>query len=271
MKKLLCAFLAGTLTLSSAFCAEASALQSGGASFTIEAIEHYESSSNPIIFSVTVPNTYEGGILLAGFYTDGVLTKTVPLDVSSQTSFTELEFQATYEDGDGLPLTPDRIRLFTWGKNSLKPLTLADDVLTEEVITGANDYTVRYILARLLGENNMTSIIDLMRDDVEDGDYINGVSPSVKFAKVIDLLDEMESCARIAYNNRSTMLLTSESTKRLLNEEFTSLQSLIEEVKSTPELNEELQRVYSSLTATRKTVIERLCNFFDIDIKAFIK
>ncbi len=270
MKKVLCALLAGTLFLSTAFCAEASALQDGGASFTIDAIRHDRNSSEPITFSVTVPNTYEGGILLAGFYTDGVLTKTIPLDVSSKTSFTGLQFQATYKDGDGLPLTPDRIRLYTWDKNSLKPLTLADDVLTEDVITEANDYTVRYILVHLLGENNKPNIVEKMRNSVEEHPEYN--DSETRFAKVISLLNAMENCARVAYNNRTTMLLTSEATKRLLDKEFTSLESLIDDVRNSPELSGELQRVYSnSLTPGQKDVITSLGHFFDIDIKAFIK
>ncbi len=274
MKKLLCAFLAGTLSLSAAFCADAAVLQDGGASFTIDAIRHDRKSSEPITFSVTVPNTYEGGILFASFYTDGVLTKTIPLDVSTQTSFTKLQFQATYKDGDRLPLTPDRIRLFTWSRNNLKPLTLADDVLTEEVITQANDTTVSDILDYLLGENSRPNIIDKMRINIIGQPYNSETQspPSIRFAKVIELLDAMKDCARMAYDNRTTMLLTSEATKRLLNEKFNSLESLIEEVKNTDALKDELIRALGTLTDRQQKVItEKLAHFFDIDLKAFIK
>ena len=272
MKKVLCALIAGTLSFSSAFCVNASTPQSSNASFTIEPIRHDLKSSEPIVFSVTVPNTYEDGILFASFYTDGVLTKTIPLDVSSQTSFTKLGFQATYEDGDGYPLTPDRIRIYTWNKNNLKPITLSDDVLTEDVITQANSTTVKNILNHLLGENNKPYIIDIMRKNVLGNPYTpdTQVSPDVRFAKVIELLDAMETCARIAYNNKSTMLLTSESTKRLLSEEFDSLQTLIETVKNNKDLKNELVRVRDALTNNQKEVINRLSHFFDIDLASFV-
>ncbi len=263
MKNLICLCLALVLSLSCV--ANAQDMQSADAVFTISSIRHDRSPDQPLVFSVTLPKTYEDGILFVNMYTNGAFTKTILLDASSGTSFRNLQVPLTYKDGDGHILTPDRIKLFVWNKNNLKPLCIQQDVLTDTVIENANSTTVDNILVYLLGKNGKPNAITRLRTAVIGKEYAPGETPPrEKYLDILNLLDSMETCANIAYNNRSSVLLTCESTKRLLDEEFDTLEGYVDIIKNKKEQKDELLRIYETLTSNQKDALDKLLRFFDI-------
>ncbi len=122
------------------------ALESGVKSFSITPIEA-DQKHKYLYVTIEAPKTHANSKLLVGFYTDGVLKRLTPYDISAKTKFTKQKINTyvTIKDPAGnyfLDQTPDEIKIFTWDQTSLVPKTLCDNVLTQEVIDAANSEVV---------------------------------------------------------------------------------------------------------------------------------
>ncbi|MBO5008957.1 MAG: hypothetical protein J6D26_08990 [Clostridia bacterium] len=257
-KKLLSLLLAGMLILSTACTASGAELEESGAVLTIDRITHYSNPQDPIIFNITVPTTYTDGILLAGFYTNGQMSKLEPLDISSKSKFS-VKYQMTYEDNDGYPLTPDEIKLFIWNRGNLMPLTIAtesESILTSDIIEAANYCTINWMLNRILGTGSTTGVISALKSKID---------PPENYPKIIYLLDLMKDAAQKAYNIKSEKILTSEFTKRFLDDELQELKSVVEYIESVETQKNALVNAYNTLNKTQKNTINYLFTFFGIE------
>lgn len=266
MKKIISLFVCCSLLICPLSCF-ASNLDSGVSTASVGEIKHFQKPNNqetfdhsdrPLEITVTVPKTYNGGAVMAAFYTDGVLTGVIPVQISATTLKGTVEFNMTSYDDDGLPPTPDVIKIFTWDKGSLKPLTLSHNVLTESVVSTANTRISKYVLASILGKEGMSSATNYIRNNVnfeiENHDKIDA------------LLDKMDECAAIAYEQRNTHLLTSEYARRLFYDDIVESFNLLE--SDTTQKNEFI-RVYRNLPSTYKNVFKRLSYLLRIDISGF--
>ena len=254
MKKIISFLLSLVLVGTTCLASEPADVEFG---FEVEKIEHYDDPTLPLNITVTIPQTFEGGTVLVTFYNNNSVSKVIPLDATAKTE--SIPFPVRYKDGDGLPLTPDRVRLFLWNKGSLKPLAYSKDVLTSSVIETANYYTYNYILKYFVNRGNTKGIPDLMLASLDE--------PS-KYPNVYSALQSLKECAQIANNNKLTTLLTNESTKRLLGEKLDSLVSDLEIIDNDKEQENELIRLRSAAKLTNKqnTAVDYLASFFNITL-----
>ncbi len=269
MKKIISLFMCCSLLICPIF-GFADSLESGVSSASVGEIKHFQQpndletfdhSDRPLEISVTVPKTYADATVMAAFYTEGVLTKVIPVQISDTSPKGIVKFHMTSYADDELPPTPDEIKIFTWDTGSLKPLTLSHNVLTESVVSAANARISLYVLACILGEQSQSSATDYIRDNVnfeiENHDKIDA------------LLNKMDECAAIAYEQRNTHLLTSEYARRLFYDDIVESFNLLE--SDTAQKNEFI-RIFKNLpsgTTGPKTVFKRLSYLLRIDISGF--
>lgn len=248
------------------------ALSDGVSNVSIGVIKHYQQpsastdfnhSDRPLEITITVPQIYQNSTVMMAFYTDGVMTKMMPVTISSSTKKGTVKFDMSNETGDGLPPTPDSIKLFTWGTGGLKPITKSHELLTEEVISSANTRIVKYVLEYILGSSTQRSLTQYIRDNINF---------EAEHDKIDALLDKMDECAAVAYAVKDTQLLTSEYARRMffddVIEAFNTLES--DEVQKN-----EFIRMYSNLThntnETRaKDMFDRLSYLLCINVEDFI-
>jgi len=267
MKKI-CSVLLACFLAFFAPCIGAYAMGDSISAFKAGTINHYYEPSRhtPLTFTVTVPTAISDGNLVAVFYTEEQITSVKTFDISASASIGKIIFETTMESGDGLPLTPDKIRFFTWNSSNLKPLAYStDNVLTAEVVSSANSQIVSYILDYLLGYSNKKNVISFMEGQFDETSH----------DKVLLLLGTMKKCAEDAYSKKDTQLLTSEYGRRTYYDEINEVLTLLKQ--DTAQM-EELKNVYSNLSGmsdprgkTSYQVINRLLDFLRIDKDELLK
>ena len=248
------------------------ALDDGIAKVSIGVINHFKQpsastdfnhSDRPLEITVTVPEIHKNSTVMVAFYTDGIMTKMMPVTITASTKKGTVTFDMSNETDDGLPPTPDSIKLFTWSAGGLKPITKSHELLTSQNITSANTRIVTYVLDYILGVNSKRSVTQYVRDNINF---------ETEHDKIDTLLDKMDECATVAYAVKDTQLLTSEYARRMfyddVMEAFNTLES--DEVQKN-----EFIRIYSNLNngyeTTVKDVFERLSYLLCINVEAFIK
>ena len=267
MKRLFLVLLALSIAVSCTGI-NAIALQESAASFDIVPINHYlpPASHEPLMINITTPAAVDSGTLIIAFYTDDKITTIKTMDASVSTKLDTIALELSNSKEDGLPATPDKIRLFTWDKGRLKPLAKAsDNMLTPDVVSAANRLIEINILDYLLGINK-TNIINLLEGEFDD----------VKDDKVILLLDAMRKCANDAYSKKETQLLTSEYGRRMYRDE---IETVINNLKSDEAQLEHLKDVYGNRASRFGSgkgkmvgnTIKRLLNYLKIDMENFLE
>ncbi len=248
------------------------ALDDGIAKVSIGVINHFKQpsastdfnhSDKPLEITITVPQIYQNSTVMMAFYTDGIMTKIMPVTITASNKKGTVTFDMSNETDDGLPPTPDSIKLFTWGTGGLKPLTKSHELLTQQTISSANTRIVTYILEYILGINSKRSVTNYIRDNINF---------ETEHDKIDALLDKMDECATVAYAVKDTQLLTSEYARRMfyddVMEAFNTLES--DEVQKN-----EFIRIYSNLNngyeTTVQDVFKRLSYLLCINVEAFIK
>lgn len=269
MKKQICILLC-VLILIAALPVCAQALDNGVSSASIDAINHHQPttiygdhSDKPLKINITVPKLYSDGTVMAAFYTDGVMKKLVPVNISSTTKKATISFDITTGKDDELPPTPDSIKLFTWEQGRIKPLAKSHEILTKDVITAANARIVSNILDYILGTSSKKSITKYVRDNINF---------ETEHDKIDALLDKMDECARLADEKKDKYLLTSEYAIRLF---YDDVVAAFESIKNDTVQRDEFLRVYTNLNqgyeGTVKKVFDRLSYLLCLDIEGFIK
>lgn len=265
MKKIISLFLASAIVLSSAFCVSAGELGKCTATLIVNPIEHNINPRNPLNITVTVPEAYDNGTVFAAFYARGKLTMLEALDATSGNT-KQITYAVTFDEDDGLALTPDEIKLFTWQNGSIKPLAKTGNILEDStIVEAANENTIKYILNYILKYKTRSGAVD----DLEDYIYDHITEEEAENSVALTLIDKIRACAEIVNSNKSTMLLTSESTKRLLGTHFDTLVNLCKEIKDNTELASQkdlLHNAYFSLNAKKKEAIDYLARFFDLEL-----
>lgn len=270
MKKIVSLLLAGAIVLSSAFCVSAGELPECTATFAIDMIKHHENPRAPLNFTFTLPDNYDDGTVLAAFYADNKLTRLENLNTLPENTIT---YEVTFDEDDGLALTPDEIKLFTWQNGSIKPLAKTGNILEDTAIVEyANHNTTSLILNPLLGINtSKTGAIEALevylykRITMEESEEIDSLA--------LSLVEEMGKCAKIAEENKSTLLLTSESTKRLLGDNYNNLVNLCKEIMDNPSPKELLKDAWANAGLTPKgkdAILQYLNTFFDLGLHKFL-
>ncbi len=266
MKKIISLLLACAIVLSSAFCVSAGELGDCTVTLSINPIEHNIDPRSPLKITVTIPETYDNGTIFAAFYASGKLTKLEALDATSGNT-KQITYDVTFDEDDGLSLTPDEIKLFTWENRSIKPLAKTGNILEDTaVVEAANENTIKYILNYILKYKTRSGAVD----DLEDYIYDHISEEEAKNSMALILIDEIRACAEIVNSNKSTMLLTGESTKRLIGTHFDTLVNLCKEIKDNPELASQKQLLhdayFNSLSSKKKEAIDYLAKFFDLEL-----
>jgi len=274
MKKIISLLLASAIVLSSAFCVSAGELGECTATLIVNPIEHNINPRNPLNITVTVPEDYDNGTVFAAFYGSGKLTKLEALDATSGNT-KQITYAVTFDEDDGLALTPDEIKLFTWQNGSIKPLAKTGNILEDStIVEAANENTIKDILNYILeyeapsGTKRSGAV-----DDLEEYIYDHITEEEAENSVALTLIKEIRACAEIVNSNKSTMLLTSESTKRLLGTHFDTLVSLCKEIKDNTELASQKDLLhdayftgFKSSAANKKKAIDYLARFFDLEL-----
>lgn len=247
------------------------ALDDGMSSVSIGVIKHFQPpststdfnhSDRPLEITVTVPKTYTNSTVMAAFYTDGVMTKILPVTINSSTKKGTVKFDMSNETGDGLPPTPESIKLFTWTKGGLKPLAKSHELLTGPTIATANARIISYVLEYIVGTASKRSVTQYVRDNINF---------ETKHDKIDALLDRMDECAAVAYADKDTRLLTSEYARRNF---YDDVSAAFNELEADPVQKNEFIRVYNSLNSgyetTVKDVFKRLSYLLCINVENFV-
>ncbi len=201
------------------------ALESGLISFSIEPICP-DQKDKFLGINVELDDTYSNSTMLVAFYMNGSLTKLTPYDVSSKKEFTfdptltrdkkktpnlfqQETLVNTYDTvttSSGkyfADQTPDKIKIFTWDKTTLKPKTLCDDVLTPDVIKAANADVVESLSIIPEATKHIRNKCLVRPEDVEDG------SAETWDENLFAIMDHLDACAKQATEDAETHLMTS--------------------------------------------------------------
>ena len=209
MKKVLSLIL--TLILVASSIVTTYALESGVTSFSITPIEA-DQKHKYLYVTIEAPKTHTNSKLLVGFYTDGVLKRLTPYDISTKTKFTKQKINTyvTIKDPAGnyfLDQTPDEIKIFTWDQNSIVPKTLCDNVLTPEVIKEANSEVVESL--KIVPE--ATNFIE-EKKLISDKDYENIYGEPETWTwdeRLYKIIEQLDLCANQALLDAEEHLLSS--------------------------------------------------------------
>lgn len=247
------------------------ALDDGMSKVSVGVIKHYlqpsistdfNHSDRPLEITVTVPEMYENSTVMVAFYTDGVMTKMMPVTISSSTKKGTVKLDMSNEVGDGLPATPDSIKLFTWSTGGLKPITKSHELLTSQTISSANARIVSEVLEYILGKGSKRSITQYVRDNINF---------ETEHDKIDALLDKMDECAASAYEVKDSQLLTSEYARRTF---YDDVSEAFNELEADKVQKNEFIRVYNNLNSgyepTVKNVFKRLSYLLCINVENFI-
>lgn len=220
------------------------ALESGVTGFSITPIRP-DFKDKFVYVNLTAPQTRANSKILVSFFTDGVLTRITPLDISSKTGFAnqKINTYVTIKDPLGnyfLDQTPDEIKIFTWDQNNLVPKTLCDNVLTHEVIDAANANVVESLAlipeaTKLIRETRLITEEEYLAGTAEEWDNY-----------IWNIMDYLDSCAEKCLEDSREHLITSlydlDQVRALANEAPTrqknKLKTLMEE-NNTTEIKEE--------------------------------
>ncbi len=203
-------------------------------------------ASNKLSVEITLPDAVEGGTLIIAFYTDGVCTRVIAKDVSATNTVALSRQEFT--------ITPNEIKLMLWEKGRIRPLSSAQDALTQEVCKKANNKVLTLLDGLFLTTNAIRSLI--------------GQSDTSQSATDINfLLDAIDACATKAKNGEyaQNYLLTSEFCNREFSDELENIQGIF---NSFPEGSKTtLENIYSSyLEDEYVTIIDSFMKFFNIDL-----
>lgn len=245
------------------------ALDNGMSSASIGVIEHYmrpngsgdnfNHSDRPLDITIAVPELVDGDVM-AAFYTDGIMTKLMDVDIDEKTLTGNIKFDMTSDGGkDGLPPTPDSIRLYTWDKGNLKPITKSHEILTDEVVAEANREIKETVLDGILGTEHDTGVTAHIRN--------NWNFTIADHGKIDALLDQMDSCASAAYEKSSSQLLTSEYAIRTF---YDDVIDAFNELDTDEAQKQEFMDIYNALSSKHSKVFQRLAHLLCINLDEFI-
>ena len=179
-----------------------------GAEFSVDPIPNNK-DSNKLTLNITLQSPLKGGTLIIAFYTDGACTRVITCDDISTTNTIKLEdVKYTY--------TPDEIKLMIWEKGRIKPLSSAQNGLTDEVCEKANAKIFK-LLDNLLPTTE--AIRKLLPNNHPNKD------------EIIGLLDPIDACANKAKKGEygKNELLTAEYCKREFKKELIEIEKLFSE------------------------------------------
>lgn len=203
-------------------------------------------SSNKLKISITLPSAVEGGTLIVACYTDGACTNIFRKDMSTTNKFSIMR--------DEIIPTPDRIKLMLWEKGRIRPLSSAQDVLTQEVCESVNDNVLTLL-------DNLFLTTNAIRAQM-------GQSDTSQSAEDIRLLvDAIDSCATKAKDGEYSKkyLLTSDFCNREFSDELKSIQELYNSFPTASK--DKLKTMYLSyLDDEYVIIIDNFMKFFKIDL-----
>ena len=199
------------------------ALESGVTTFSITSIRA-NFKDKYIKVNITVPKTVSNGRLLVAFYDENhKLLSVTPLDISTKTSFKNLQINA-YEDPasgtDYIDRTPEIIEIYTWNKNNLAPKTLCDNVLTPKVIKEANADVVESLrlvpeATAFIRDNHLTWEEDVLEGKAETWD-----------THLFPIMDYIDLCAEGALEDAEDHLVTSLYAQERFKTELSNIRRL---------------------------------------------
>ena len=205
-------------------CAPSLALESGVSEFSITPIRANQKDKY-IKINVTAPSIQANSKMLVAFYIDGKLTSLTPIDISSNTKFSDKQISTgvLVKDPNGnyyKDLTPEKIKIFTWDKTTLEPKTLCDSVLTKEVIDKANAEVVEMLkivpeATQFIRETHL----------VHEEDYLDGIVESWD-THLFPIMDYIDLCAESALEDTKEHLVTSLFAQTRYKNELNNIRNL---------------------------------------------
>lgn len=215
------------------------------AEFSIDTIKN-SNDSKEFVLNISLPSAVEGGTLIIAFYTKGICTGIITKDVSTTSSYKIRNVKYT--------ITPDEIKLMLWEKGRIKPLSSAQNGLTNEVYQNAN----KKVLELLKDTPSATNAIraHVGEDDTSD--------TAVEIRVILDAID---ACVKKAVdgNYGQDELLTSEYCKREFSQDLTGIMNIYK--ASLPATRERLTNIYNSyLEDEYVDIITNFIGFFNVKI-----